>query len=351
MLVALHTQNRFNPGTSIPGDCTLPINLSQNFGTKPTSGGYSIEAVGGNIPWTWYSIAAGRNDTFTVQGYIGPGPTTLTTVEFTLPQGSYNAPDLANIIDDIMSTTVIGGAAGGANLQVSYNQTLGKFQLELTIGGTVTAGNFVTFIPSASPAHEVLGFSTRGPPFTVTAGDPVTPFPNIADMTHIDEVYVVVDWPGVTSYLTQTTGAQHDAATTGTFRSVIAIAQVPEASWGSKCVFQNTARFISNTIPSSVSMSLVDHEGRTIDTNGVNWSINLRVYDLPGIAKSENHVTTVRADEPLLSNAPDPGPVGEPNPRKRRAENAMIDDGPPARRGGFSEPSLPLSLIGRQPRG
>jgi len=351
MLVSLHTQNRLNPGSSAPGDCSVPINLSQNFGTKATSGGYSIEAIGGVIPWTWYTVAAGRNDTFTMHGWIGGG-TGVAVVEFTIPPGSYNASSMAGIVEDLIRNGVFGVDEPGSQLDFTYSDVLGKFVMELSVGGAVQAQNYLEFIPGASPAHEILGFSTRAPPFRINANDDPTPLPNVADMTHIDEVYVLLDWPGVKGYLSQAIGPDFDAASTGTFRPVVAIAQVPDtAAWGAKCQFQKTCRFISGQIPSTVTMTLIDHEGRVVDTNGANWSINLRVYDLPGIAKSENHVTTVRGDEPILSNAPDQPTVGDPPPRKRRVEHAMLNDGPPARRSGFSQPNPPLSLIGRQPRG
>lgn len=291
--VFLDTEDRINQSFTSPQDCVVPVRMNQSGGSsRPFPGGYTVQLMDVHVKWTWFGIDS-TNNVF-VMGDASGGAAEV----FTIPPGIYSFDTLATTIQNILNEAEF---LTVTTWLVNFLQPQQRFEIDSDViptNFTMLAGH-----PSFT-AFEALG-STEGQTYTSFAGTLVTG--NIIDTVHIDYAYVWVDWPGV--------GAVVSAAKNGDGQPIEGVLPIvtrvhTPATWGDRCLFGGTdSRWISNRIPEQVSMRLYDHQWNLVDTQGVNWSVHLKLYDLPGGAKSLNHVTEVRHQDQILSNAtmPDDG--------------------------------------------
>ena len=151
----------------------------------------------------------------------------------------------------------------------------------------------------AFTAHEPLGLPFTG---NLSSIGSVFNSPFVIDTNHIDFCYVYVDWPGVASIVSAAKDQDNNILVGGRV-PVVTLAHTPD-SWGQNCIVDSAGSYWhSDSVPNQVTMRLYDHDWNLVDTKGQNWSVHLKLYDLPGQAKSPNHVTQVRHADSILSNA------------------------------------------------
>lgn len=266
MEVIVHTGARTNKQSTDPWDCTIPLNLS---GYPKGAGSYTVSLVDVQIDWTWYPINSENNR---IDLIYSAGNASVT-----IPEGVYTT--LSSIATAIQ--TAITAALGGGDAIVVGSSTLtGKLTYTFTSGGSTTLS-----LSGSSPAHAVLGLKTTlALPTTVA-----TVAPYVADLNHNDVALIQVHWPGVRSYVLWG-GDAAASQRVSTTEPVMGIVQVNE-TWGQKCSYlQQPTRFTSHQLPSEISVSLRNTHGQFMNNNGIDFTLTFVLYDLPGIANSENHV-------------------------------------------------------------
>ena len=234
------------------------------------------------VKYSWYGVDNTNN---TIVGDNG-GIFTAT-----IPPGIYTGLSLAAAIQ-----TTLNAATSGWT--VTYNQSTQTF----TYSNSTATFTFNTTSASFT-AWEAMGLPFA-PDQTATGAGPWTlTSPNVIDTNHIDFAYVYVDWPGVASIVSAAKDEGNNNLVGGKV-PVVCLAHAPPV-WGQNCSVEtlSDSYWHSSIIPNQVTMRLYDHDWNLVDTKGQNWSIHFKVYDLPGQAKSANHVTTVRHDDQILSNA------------------------------------------------
>ena len=277
--VYLNTQDRLNPTQTTANSCIVPVRYEQNFSARPLAGGYTTMLLDCKIKYSWYGIDV-TNDTFVI---------TSGGVDYTMviPAGIYSGTSLAAAIVAVMNSDI----GGFTVVFVEATQTLRI---------TGTSAFVVKVDDPAFNAQEPLGV-----PFTGDIASGVgfvfnSPF--VIDTNHIDFCYVYVDWPGVASVVSAAKDQDNNNLVGGKV-PVVTLAHTPD-SWGQNCIVDSKGSYWhSDSVPNQVTMRLYDHDWNLVDTKGQNWSVHLKLYDLPGQAKSPNHVTQVRHADSILSNA------------------------------------------------
>ena len=282
--VFLNTEHRQNPFTTNANDCVVPVRFDQNFSTRPSPGGYTVQLMDVKVKYSWYGVDPTNN---TIAFQNGGFSFLLATI----PPQIYTGATLAKAIEDALN-------AASSGWTVTYDQGRQTF----TYSNSTASFQFLTANPEFS-AWEPMGLP-RGPTQVSSGSGPWTlESPNVVDTNHIDYAYVYVDWPGIHSVVTAAKDESNNIIVGG---KVPVVCEVDTPSvWGRFCEVRLLAQsyWHSSIIPNQVTMRLYDHEWNLIDTRGQNWRVHFKLLDLPGQAKSLNHVTDVRQDDQILSNA------------------------------------------------
>lgn len=280
--VFLNTEHRQNPTLSNPNDCIVPVRIGQNFSSRPAPGGYTVQLMDVKVKYSWYGVDETNN---TIVG------TNVGIFQTTIPIGIYTGATLATAIQ-----TVLNAATSGWT--VTYNQNLQTF----TYSNSAAPFTFNTTSPNFT-AWEAMGLPFAPDQTSTGSGPWILEPTNVIDTNHIDYAYVYVDWPGIQSVVSAAKDESNNNIVGGKV-PVVCEVSTPDV-WGRYCSVNllGQSYWHSSIIPNQVTMRLYDHDWNLVDTKGQNWRVHFKVYDLPGQAKSLNHVTDVRHDDQILSNA------------------------------------------------
>lgn len=270
--ITLNTFDR-EPQAANPGDCrVVPRIENSSQQTKPSLSGYTLALEQIDIPFEWYGVPAGSN--VFVLKEVGGASATYTG---TIPPGTYNEVELAALIQSILITD---SAFGSTDWAVEYNVNTARLRIIEGAGFEFRVAGF----ENAFTANEAFGVpeNDTGSELNSSGGEWISPRNMRA--VHARFVYVVIEWPGVSTAVTATTVKNGTyRAQTGS-RAVVAIASAPE-TWRQKCEvnFVNKPYYRPTLYPQGgVNMQLFDHDWDPIDMNGCDWSVKFGIYDTGG---------------------------------------------------------------------
>jgi hypothetical protein len=299
--VYLNTQDRLNPTATDANSCVVPVRYEQNFSARPLAGGYTTMLMDCKIKYSWYGIDTTNNVFLILSG--------ATTYTYTITPGIYSGTSLAAQIQ-----TQITNVVGTPNFLVTFSATTQKLTISNTAAFTLLVDDaaFNAQEPFGTPLIGDISSTPNGARYEVIS-------PIVVDTNHIDFCYVYVDWPGVGSVVSAAKDENNNTLVGGKV-PVVSLAHTPDL-WGQNCIMDSKGSYWhSDSVPNQVTMRLYDHDWNLVDTKGQNWAVHLKLYDLPGQAKSPNHVTQVRHSDSILSNAErdDSQPTGNTPTHPRR---------------------------------
>jgi len=240
--------------------------------------GYELFVSDWMVPFTWYSTNASNNTVVFTANSV-----TYTVV---IPQGNYNAYDLATYLATTMSAVA---ASESQVWTVEFDSSTGKFTFVKTSGtGTwgFVSGPLTVAASAASPAvagdytftaHKQLGFdrTTDSAITTLAANDAEVVSTNVVNMMPVDRLFLELGWPGVKSF---------DALTNGHNEAMAQMSPPHDATWGSMISYHSphTTRFRCKDHTRSLQIRLLDSDRNEVDLNGHDWYFTLTIYGMEG---------------------------------------------------------------------
>jgi len=202
------------------------------------------------IPFTYYTIREGVNDTFV---FTSDADGVITIV---IPPGNYTPATLAVVLDVLITALITGGVT------ITFNPITGKVQLAFTaILGSMTQANL-----DASTANALLGFTAVLPAADPLIGNAVFNLGG-SQVIHIHSPHLQDD-------TSVATGNPNDIGLS--YTSIIHSVPV-DVNSGSLIVDKWGSPFIDtpNSKIDKIDLELRFPDGELVDLNGENWTITL----------------------------------------------------------------------------
>lgn len=267
--------DEFNVADNVTAD--FGLQLSDTINKK------FVRVLSVTIPYSFYNIRTGVNDTVMIIERIGPADVNQVEELITIPQGNYTINDVVSILN----TSVSGGISGGSNTySVSFNQNTGKILLTRASGTNAFSWERSDSIPADVRANEILGIGYGG--FTNSDGTPYTgsgwpsyssvTTPNIVNLKQITRLYLKSDGlcnPSVYNYQVKSLSKKEE---------IIAIIRVNASPFSTIDEgYTLGAQIVLRCRPnlSNIYFKLTDVDDNIVDLNNQHYSFTLAFSDNP----------------------------------------------------------------------